>query len=332
MQIDVVQVGDTDESAALQAYGVFRDAWVASVPDIPPPTPATFIGEIQHPSRSYAHERCLAFLDGVPAGYLVLQLPLLDNLDNAEMEISVAVGSRRQGVGRALFAHATTRLRALGRKRVTGEAVESAPGSSEFCRSVGAAPALEETRSRLDIATIDQGAFDAMLASAWTRAEGYRVVCWQGVAPDAYIDDVAYLDGRFMTDAPLGDLEWEAEKVDADRVRQSEQRRLDFGQVRFHTGAVHEATDRLVAWTTLGGSRDIPEHLWQNTTIVDPDHRGHRLGTIIKLANLREARVHRPAVTAIDTFNASSNEYMLAINRAMGFRPVDKWMQWQLTV
>jgi hypothetical protein len=152
------------------------------------------------------------------------------------------------------------------------------------------------------------------------------------VPPHPYIDHVAYLDSRFMADAPLGDLDWEPENVDAERVRQDEQRRLDQGVGRYHAGAVHEASDRLVAWTNLTGAHDSPTHLWQNITIVDPPHRGHRLGMIVKLENLRRARAARPELTAIDTFNASSNEYMLSINRTMGFRPVDTWIQWQVTV
>jgi hypothetical protein len=42
-------------------------------------------------------------------------------------------------------------------------------------------------------------------------------------------------------------------------------------------------------------------------------HRGHRLGLIIKIENLRYARQHRPGLRAIDTFNASANEHMLDI-------------------
>jgi hypothetical protein len=53
---------------------------------------------------------------------------------------------------------------------------------------------------------------------------------------------------------------------------------------------------------------------------------------IVKLENLRHVRELRPKLRAVDTFNASSNEHMLAINRTMGFRAVDSWMQWQLTV
>ena len=45
----------------------------------------------------------------------------------------------------------------------------------------------------------------------------------------------------------------------------------------------------------------------QNITIVDPAHRGHRLGMVVKLENLRHAREHRPQLAAVDTANAASN-------------------------
>ena len=331
MPIDVVAFGDTDETAALYAYEIRGAGWRVMTPDIPYESTAHFLSGIRHPLPGYAVERALAYLDGTPAGYLYLDLPLLDNLDNAEAELWVAPAYRRRGIGRALWTYAAGRIRALDRKRITVESVESAE-SCGFAAAVGAAAALRETRSRLDVAAIDQHHLDAMLAEARTHADGYRLIRWQGVPPDRYIDDVAYLDSRFLADAPTGDLEWESENIDADRVRKHEQRWTDRGVGRFHAGMVHEAGDRLVAWTTLSGADDTPTHLWQHITLVDPPHRGHRLGTIVKVANLAHAREHRPELTAIDTWNATSNEYMLAINRAMGFRAVDTWVDWQRTV
>ena len=331
MKIDVVPFGDTDEVAIHQAYEIFRDSSRHDVPDLPPPSAHTFITGIRLPHTGYTAERAIGYLDGQPAGYLCLEMPQLDNLDNATVDLSVTPALRRHGVGRALHAHAVQRARALNRKRLSAETVQG-PGSDAFAAAMGSSPALAETRSRLDLRAVDQDRLDVMLAEAWTHAGGYRFVKWDGVPPDEFIDDVAALDSRFMSDAPLGDLDWEPEKVDADRVRKSEQQRLERGFGRFHGGIEHVASGRLVAWTTLAGAGDTPTHLWQNITIVDPAHRGHRLGMVVKLENLRHAREHRPELTAVDTFNASSNAHMLAINVAMGFRAVDSWMQWQQTV
>jgi hypothetical protein len=101
---------------------------------------------------------------------------------------------------------------------------------------------------------------------------------------------------------------------------------------RIHAGAVHEATDKLVAWTALSGPKVVPEHMWQQITLVHPQHRGHRLGLIVKLENLKHALGYRPGLAAIDTWNATTNEHMLAINRAMGFQAVDSWTDWQQAI
>ena len=59
------------------------------------------------------------------------------------------------------------------------------------------------------------------------------------------------------------------------------------------------------------------------------DHRGHRLGMLIKAANLRLLRAESPRTRWLNTWNATSNTYMISINEALGFRPVDSWGEWQ---
>jgi hypothetical protein len=51
---------------------------------------------------------------------------------------------------------------------------------------------------------------------------------------------------------------------------------------------------------------------------------------LIKIDNLAIARTHHPALRVIDTGNADSNPYMVGINEAIGFRPLDHCCGWQL--
>ena len=101
------------------------------------------------------------------------------------------------------------------------------------------------------------------------------------------------------------------------------------GERSYHAAVRHDATGALVAWTILGLEPTVADHAWQFLTVVDPAHRGHRLGLAVKLANLRYALGHEPALRAIDTWNAAANRHMIAINEALGFRPVDVWSKWQ---
>lgn len=313
-------------------YAICRAAWEADVPDIPYATRAAFTAILGRPWPAHGFERWVALLDGVPAGYLQLRTPLADNLDNVDLDLWTALEHRRRGVGRAMFAHAVDRTRALGRRHLIASTNDRRPDGGAFAVAVGARAGLAETRSRLDVPPSDQAKIDALLAGARSRADGYRLVRWTGVPAEEHLDDIAYLDSRLFVDAPTGDLALEPEKVDAERVRASAERRIAVGGSAFHTGALHAASGRMVAWTFIAGNDDEPTQAWQQITIVDPEHRGHRLGLLVKLENLRHIRELRPELTGIDTVNASANRHMLAINEEMGFRPVDSWIQWQLTL
>jgi RimJ/RimL family protein N-acetyltransferase len=125
---------------------------------------------------------------------------------------------------------------------------------------------------------------------------------------------------------------WEAEAVDAAQVRAIESARDARLRRTHHSGVVHAATGRLVGWTHLVLTGGQDRHAWQDTTIVDPDHRGRRLGLLVKIENLRYALRRESGLQVIDTFNAAENDHMISINEAIGFRRVDMWTQWQLTV
>jgi GNAT superfamily N-acetyltransferase len=131
------------------------------------------------------------------------------------------------------------------------------------------------------------------------------------------------------TDAPLDDLKWDAEVYDATRIRARDACWLARGLHMVTTAAV-VATGWLVAFTQIGGDATSHWFAGQWDTIVAPEHRGHRLGTLIKVANLDLARTQRPELRIIDTCNADSNPYMVRINQAMGFRPHRRAVDWQL--
>jgi hypothetical protein len=63
---------------------------------------------------------------------------------------------------------------------------------------------------------------------------------------------------------------------------------------------------------------------------VAAEHRGHRLGLLLKVANLDQLRRFLPEVRYLNTWNADVNAHMVAINERLGFRPMEGWSEWQL--
>jgi GNAT superfamily N-acetyltransferase len=283
-------------------------------------------------------EHFLAFDGDQPVARLEIGFPQLDNLKNAYFSIDVVPSMRRRGYGRQLYDLLLERVKTAGRTTIMGGSVWSLPGieahdggaGPAFAEAMGLSSAnLPEVIRRLDLSKVDNDALDAIYAKAQAASVGYRLVQWGNHAPDELVDDIAYLDGRLVEDAPMGDLAIEPEKVDADRVRAYEESARNRGRIVFNTGAVHEESGRLVAWTCIAADAEVPWHAWQNITIVDPKHRGHRLGALIKVANLRYVREGRPTLEVIDTGNAYVNTYMISINEEMGFQPAWALQNWQ---
>jgi GNAT superfamily N-acetyltransferase len=327
-----------DDPAAVEAaYEIGRVAMAADVPDFPPPCRFHFEARLHQPWPGQKAVHRLAYLDGQPAGTLELELPELDNRENAELGVTVHPAYRRRGVGRALFARAVELARAEGRKRVMSMSVQTLPGGvversvagTAFATAMGMREALVDVRRRLDVSTVDQAALDRLLAEAWPRATGYSLVHWQNETPEEHIVDIASLDSQFLAEAPMGDLAWEPENVDPDRIRAMDATRAAYRTRMYQTGLRHDGTGRMVAWSALAVRHTVPYHAWQNITLVHPAHRGHRLGIISKVVNLRYLLESEPAIHTVDTWNATVNAHMIAINEAMGFRPVDSWVNWQ---
>ena len=67
----------------------------------------------------------------------------------------------------------------------------------------------------------------------------------------------------------------------------------------------------------------------QEDTLVLAEYRGHRLGMLLKATNIQLLMEQAPATTAIVTFNAEENRPMLAVNEAVGFRPIGYEGVWQ---
>ena len=70
----------------------------------------------------------------------------------------------------------------------------------------------------------------------------------------------------------------------------------------------------------------------QNETVVAPNYRGLGLAVGVKAQLIRELLAAEPGLVILDTYNAVDNHRMLAVNRRLGFRPLDTHAAWTLTL
>ena len=220
--------------------------------------------------------------DGTPVGSLIVNLPLLDNLQTANVDAAVHPAHARQGLGRELLAFALDVVRSEGRSQVYVEAPYRPDGTEGFAfgmlRAAGGREVLTSERQLLDLHAFPPVDPDP-------APDGYHVVQWLDRAPDHLVAGCAYLIGRMRLDAPSGDSDMEQEFWDADRYRASEQQSVDRGRARVSTAVVHTATGDVAGITDIAAHLRQPDICFQLNTIVDPDHRGHGLGRVLKTHN-----------------------------------------------
>lgn len=263
--------------------------------------------------------------DGAAVGAVVLTIPTRDNLALVDAEARVHPDHRRQGHGRQLARHVLEVTRALGRSRVitvVASEPDRPPLGARLLEEVGAKPVIEDVRRVIDV-------HEQPPVPLGEVPDGYRVVQWSGRAPEEFLDGLAYLMHRMSVDAPLGDMDYEPENWDAARYREQEQAAIDSGRRRIATAVVHESGE-VAGITELGVSESAPEVGYQWETIVDPKHRGHGLGLVVKSRNHVLLAQELPDCRYLNTWNAASNTFMVQVNDALGYRPVESWTEYQL--
>ena len=280
-------------------------------------------------TRSYDSAPSEAWLasddSGEPVGCYLLRLPVQENVTLARVILQVSPDRRRAGIGSELLAHCADRARSAGRARMGGEARDGSPGAA-FAQAVGAQPGIAEVIRILDIDSSLPARLDRLRAEARAKATGYSLLSWLGVTPKEYLDEVAWLNNA-MDDAPH-DEGVQATRWDGQRVAEQEEHALAHG-LRFNTVAArHDATGELAALTQICTDDGTPSWAFQQITAVSKEHRGHRLGLLVKVANLEQLMTNNPGIQRILTGNAGANRYMIAINEMLGFHVSDQYRYW----
>jgi GNAT superfamily N-acetyltransferase len=254
-------------------------------------------------------------------------MPLADNLDLAFVWLSVHPGHRRRGVGGALLREGESIAAEHGRGTLMAETEWPEGGHDDaegFASRRGYVVGQTVLRSSMSLPA-DR---DALAALAGAE-DDYVVESFVDHIPEAWLEDRAVLQQRMSTDAPVDDLALEEEAWDADRLRETFARTIASGRRVVESAARHVPTGRLVAFTTVAVSAGSPDLGFQQDTLVLREHRGHGLGLRLKAANALLLMDELPGVTSIRTWNAASNDHMLAVNRRLGYRVDGYSREWQ---
>jgi len=265
----------------------------------------------------------------------------------AWLVVEVLPEFQSQGMGAALIDHIEQVAIADGRDNLliycvssdaAGERIASPTGFGSvpadnaevrFLLAHGYSLEQVERGSRLPLPA-DVPALATRLAE--TMPSGYRLHYWADRTPPRWQAGIAELLTRMSTDAPDAGLDEPLDEWTAERVGEHEERMAASPRSWLYAAVEHVTSESLVGFTTLSVPLELERSVSQEDTIVLSEHRGHRLGTVLKLANLLHLQKERPGHPSIITFNAEENRHMLDVNESVGFVPIGYEGAWKKVV
>lgn len=309
----------TDADAVRRLVAVTNAARRVDSPWLHPLTEHECVGDLSHGWDGEPKTAFLATVGGVDVGAGGYEASTYDNQHLAWLEVEIVPELRRRGHGSALLEHLIGRARSEGRTTV-GIAGWEGPGPAAFATGHGFEQKSVEVHRRQYL--------DGFSAPPLPAAPDYELVRWPSATPAADLPALAALT-EAINDAPTDDLDVEDEAFPPERIAAYEHAWASRGHRLYRLVARHRASGDLAGQTVVAVDGERPELAEQHDTSVVADHRGHRLGLLLKLGMLRWLAEAEPQVQELDTWNAESNDHMIVVNELLGYRVLGRVLDYQ---
>ena len=282
--------------------------------------------------------------------------------------VTVHPAARRLGVGSALVSAVAAATREHGRSRLILDAPRTA-ATEGFARRHGLCVSGCDLRSRLDLAApgladrlaaargafpqqhprrrarpaarghadsgfsdtgfsdsgfSDSGFSGSSLSDVGFMGGGFMPVRWRSVCPDHLLED--YVRALDSLHAKPGTAE--SAPFTTSEIRYRESSAHVAGLREYTVCLIDPASGRIAALSSAHTADGVRGE--QNETVVVPEYRGRGLAAQVKARLIEELLAAEPNLRVLDTYNAMDNHRMLAVNRRLGFRPLDAHAAWTL--
>ena len=319
---------DADDADAVEASRrVLNACGPLDAPWAPPLTAFRRAMDVRHGWDHTPNRFFLGLVDDVPVACADVELPHWDNRDLAWVNINVAPDRRRRGHGSALMRHALDLVRSIGRTKAGTDGFEG-HGAAEFAAAHGFEMAAVEVCRVLSPKDVPPGLYDELCASVLPAAADYELVRWTGRTPPDLLPAVTEMTAA-INDAPYDDLDLEYDVYTPERIVSYESAVIDGGNRLYRLLAQHRRSGDLVGHTVVAVDAENPRIAHQHDTSVVRAHRGHRLGLLLKAEMMRWLAETEPEIEYLDTWNAESNDHMVAVNDRLGLRGVGRELAFQ---
>jgi RimJ/RimL family protein N-acetyltransferase len=276
-------------------------------------------------------EKYLFYPEGsdTAVGVLDIDHPKRDNLQLVWAGLVVHPDHRRRGHGTAIVEEVLRQTKELGRSIIWIGAAEDDLGARAFLERFGFVYSSHDARRRQVLAEVDYAEVDRWHAEAAAAAADYELVRQLAPTPDDILEQLIKVTAA-INDAPMGDLAFEDEKFDLQRLKDVETANAGMGSRLYRIFARHKETGEVGGHTVVVANPLRPHFAYQGDTAVSREHRGHRLGMLLKIEMMRWLAEVEPDLEVIETWNHADNTFMINVNEAIGYRLSRVFAEFQL--
>ncbi|MDX6288101.1 MAG: hypothetical protein QOG53_3586 [Frankiales bacterium] len=314
--LDAVTATDAEVAAWHEcAVAAYRELW----PDEPHPPLAYHTQRVRNPGTTKPYRVFVAWDDDRERALGAAETWWWDgaNAHRIMADVYVHPDARRHGVGRALVDAVAEAGRADNRTGMLGGARHDTAGL-DFVTAMGAKFGLDEFRSRLVLPEATVTPFEV---------PGFSVVRWSDGCPEEWLDSFCRLSEVMNTAPQGGEVRWNDDTWDPERMRRSEAD-LRAKQLTEYTVCIADDTaHELVALTQVQIADTWPEVGEQHDTGVLSAYRGKKLAKLVKTEMALWLQQEFPELHLLSTWNAVTNDSMLAVNASMGYGDRERWAE-----
>jgi RimJ/RimL family protein N-acetyltransferase len=206
-----------------------------------------------------------------------------------------------------------------GRRTLWGGCWADNTAGAAFLKKHGFTYASHDARRFQYLDQLDQDQLDQQYELARQKATDYELVRVQVPTDEDLLTQLIEVTAA-INDAPMGELDFEDELFDLQRLKDFEFAAQAKGERLYRVFARHKQTGAVGGHTVMMVQPKRPTFGEQYDTAVHRDHRGHRLGILLKLEMMRWLAEVEPQIERIETWNQADNRYMIDANEAIGYR------------
>ncbi len=325
--MEIVRFGPDDADRLTQYVDVVNAARDVDSPWQHPDTVKGAEGRFRHGWDGEVETPFVALVDGRPVAVSRFATSEYDNLHLAWVGVQVDPAHRRRGHGTEVLEALVEEVSAAGRTSIGIDGWDS-ESTRGFAARHGLEPKSSAIQRRQWLADLDWAEIERLHKEAAAAASAYDLVRRTGRTPDDELDALAVMAGS-INDAPTDDLDIEDEVFSAERMRAYEDAQLQRGRSLFRTMARHRDSGELAGHSVVVVDGERPELGEQHDTSVVASHRGHKLGLLLKTDMNLWLREVQPQLVEISTWNAESNDFMIGVNEAIGYRVMGRELEFQ---